>query len=254
MFSGTIMENSRIQPEKRDFARKMSQLLGLETTINLLPDGYETELGRELATTCDVYRQQVNIVRALTNRPRVLALDEPICLDAVASRVDTCARTLRGRLTVIVVNTVHPAGLCDRLILVEDGHATWLSAPTLRESGVMTIHSSVSPLSTHPGCRPGEIGQPVHASLAGLRRICRPSDANYLLGKLRSSRTLMTSSDLRRRELALPHAALFGWAGRPPNSRSSPHFDRVESIEALRLVLTFWLRSHSDRSGSRDSQ
>jgi ATP-binding cassette subfamily C protein LapB len=139
MFSGTIMENLTVfSPEKRDFARKMSQLLGLDTTINLLPDGYETELGRGIGDDLPMsIAQQVNIVRALTNRPRVLALDEAnMVLDAVAEpALIRALETLRGHLTVIVV-THRPSllALCDRLILVEGGHATWsVPAPSAFE-------------------------------------------------------------------------------------------------------------------------
>jgi ATP-binding cassette subfamily C protein LapB len=139
MFSGTIMENLTIfSPEKRDFARKMSQLLGLETTINLLPDGYETKLGRGIADDLPMsVAQQVNIVRALTNRPRVLALDEAnMVLDAIAEpALIRALETLRGHLTAIVV-THRPSllALCDRLIIVEEGHATWsVPAPSAFE-------------------------------------------------------------------------------------------------------------------------
>jgi ATP-binding cassette subfamily C protein LapB len=81
--------------------------------------------------------QQVNIVRALTNRPRVLALDEAnMVLDGVAEpALISALETLRGRLTVIVV-THRPSllALCDRLVLVEDGHATWsVPAPSAVE-------------------------------------------------------------------------------------------------------------------------
>jgi len=136
IFSGTIMENLTVfSPEKRDFARKMSQLLGLETTINLLPDGYETMLGRGIGDDLPMsIAQQVNIVRALTNRPRVLALDEAnMVLDAIAEpALIRALETLRGHLTVIIV-THRPSllALCDRLMILENGLATW-SAP---ESG-----------------------------------------------------------------------------------------------------------------------
>ncbi len=135
IFSGTIMENLTIfSPEKRDFARKMAQLLGLEATINLLPDGYETVLGRGIGDDLPMsIAQQVNIVRALTNRPRVLVLDEAnMVLDAIAEpALIRALNTLRGRLTVIVV-THRPSllALCDRLITVEDGQAIW----SLRDS------------------------------------------------------------------------------------------------------------------------
>jgi ATP-binding cassette subfamily C protein LapB len=137
IFSGTIMENLTIfSPNKRDFARKMAQLLGLEATINLLPDGYETMLGRGIGDDLPMsIAQQVNIVRALTNRPRVLVLDEAnMVLDAIAEpALIRALHTLRGRLTVIVV-THRPSllALCDRLMIVEDGHATWSLADTQR--------------------------------------------------------------------------------------------------------------------------
>ena len=130
IFSGTIMDNLTIfSPEKRDFARKMSQLLGLEATINLLPDGYETMLGRGMGDDLPMsIAQQVNIVRALTNRPRVLALDEAnMLLDAIAEpALIRALQTLRGHLTVMIV-THRPSllALCDRLMIVEDGHAAW---------------------------------------------------------------------------------------------------------------------------------
>ena len=138
IFSGTIMENlTMFGPEKRDFARKMAQLLGLETTINLLPDGYETKLGEGIGDDLPMsIAQQVNIVRALTNRPRVLALDEAnMLLDAVAEpALIKALNVLRGSLTVIVV-THRPSllALCDRQIIVLDGRADWLP-PSLSDS------------------------------------------------------------------------------------------------------------------------
>lgn len=130
IFSGTIMENLTVfSPERRDFARKMSQLIGLEAIINRLPDGYETMLGRGIGDDLPMsIAQQVNIVRALTNRPRILALDEAnMVLDAIAEpALIRALETLRGYLTVIVV-THRPSllALCDRLIVIEDGAVTW---------------------------------------------------------------------------------------------------------------------------------
>jgi ATP-binding cassette subfamily C protein LapB len=137
-FSGTIMENlTMFGPEKRDFARKMAQLLGLETTINLLPDGYETKLGEGIGDDLPTsIAQQMNIVRALTNRPRVLALDEAnVPLDAIAEPAMIRAlNVLRGSLTVIIV-THRPSllALCDHQMLVHDGRAEWL-LPSLENS------------------------------------------------------------------------------------------------------------------------
>lgn len=133
IFSGTIMENlTMFGPEKRDFARKMTQLLGLEATINLLPDGYETRLGEGIGDDLPMsIAQQVNIVRALTSRPRVLALDEAnTLLDAIAERALIKAlNVLRGSLTIIIV-THRPSilALCDQQIAIEEGWADWFPA------------------------------------------------------------------------------------------------------------------------------
>jgi ATP-binding cassette subfamily C protein LapB len=128
IFSGTIMENlTMFGPEKRDFARKMAQLLGLEATINLLADGYETKLGEGIGDDLPMsIAQQVSIVRALTNRPRVLALDEAnMPLDAVAEpALIKALNVLRGSLTVIIV-THRPSllALCNHQIIFQDGRA-----------------------------------------------------------------------------------------------------------------------------------
>lgn len=129
-FSGTILENlTMFGPEKRDFARKMARLLGLETTINLLPDGYETQLGEGIGDDLPMsITQQMNIARALTNRPRILALDEAnVPLDGIAEPALIKALDfLRGSLTILIV-THRPSllALCDRQLVVQDGRIDW---------------------------------------------------------------------------------------------------------------------------------
>ncbi len=138
IFSGTIMENlTMFGPEKRDFARKMAQLLGLEATINLLPDGYETKLGEGIGDDLPMsIAQQVNIVRALTTRPRVLALDEAnMLLDAIAEpALIKALNVLRGSLTVIIVaHRPSLLALCDYQIILQDDRADWV-LPSLGNS------------------------------------------------------------------------------------------------------------------------
>jgi ATP-binding cassette subfamily C protein LapB len=78
----------------------------------------------------------MNIVRALTNRPRILALDEAnVPLDAISEPAMIRAlNSLRGALTVIVV-THRPSllALCDHKLIVQDGHVDWLF-PSLDDS------------------------------------------------------------------------------------------------------------------------
>jgi ATP-binding cassette, subfamily C, bacterial LapB len=107
----------------------------------------------------------------------------------------------------------------------------------------MTIHSSVSPaLDGVPDRGPVKLDNPVHASLARIaEEFAGPSDAQLSSGET----SLVTDiNDIVRPQTPAeaclaPTLALFGWAGEGRRIREAlPHFDRVESIEALRLVLT----------------
>ena len=87
-----------------------------------------------------------------------------------------------------------------------------------------------------------KLDNPVHASLARIaEEFAGPSDAQLSSGET----SLVTDiNDIVRPQTPAeaclaPTLALFGWAGEGRRIREAlPHFDRVESIEALRLVLT----------------
>ncbi len=117
----------------------------------------------------------------------------------------------------------------------------------------MTIHSSVSPaLDGIPDAGPVKLDNPVHASLARIaEEFAGPSDAQLSSGET----SLVTDiNDIVRPQTPAeaclaPTLALFGWAGEGRRIREAlPHFDRVESIEALRLVLTLLGYGTSQRS------
>jgi ATP-binding cassette subfamily C protein/ATP-binding cassette subfamily C protein LapB len=118
----------------------------------------------------------------------------------------------------------------------------------------MTIHSSVSPAldGIGPGAGPVKLDNPVHASLARIaEEFAGPSDAQLSSGET----SLVTDiNDIVRPQTPAeaclaPTLALFGWAGEGRRIREAlPHFDRVESIEALRLVFTLLGYGTSQRS------
>ena len=117
----------------------------------------------------------------------------------------------------------------------------------------MTIHRSVSPAldGIGPGADPVKLDNPVHASLARIaEEFAGSSDA-----QLSSGETLVTDiNDIVRPQTPAeaclaPTLALFGWVGEGRRIREAlPHFDRVESIAALRLVLTLLGYGTSQRS------
>jgi ATP-binding cassette subfamily C protein LapB len=140
IFRGTIMDNLTLfSPERREYARKNALLFGLESTINVLPDGYETTLGEGLGDDFPAsIAQQINIVRALTRSPRILMLDEAnSVLDGIAeSALMRALDSLRGWLTVIIVSH-RPSllAMCDSLLLVQGGQVTWQAPATSAPNG-----------------------------------------------------------------------------------------------------------------------
>ena len=118
----------------------------------------------------------------------------------------------------------------------------------------MTIHSSVSPAldGMGPGAGPVKLDNPVHASLARIaEEFAGPSDVQLSSGET----SLVTDiNDIVRPQTPAeaclaPTLALFGWVGEGRRIREAlPHFDRVESIAALRLVLTLLGYGTSQRS------
>ena len=139
IFRGTIMDNLTVfSPERRDFARKMALQFGLEAAINVLPAGFETTLGEEIGDDLPAsIAQQVNIVRALTSRPRVLILDEAnTVLDQIAEgALMRALGSLRGRLTMVIVSH-RPSllALCDSVLIVQNGQIAW-RAPSPNQRG-----------------------------------------------------------------------------------------------------------------------
>lgn len=114
IFSGTILDNlTNFQPQRRNYARNMAMLLGLEDSVNELPDGYDTKIGESIAENLPTsIAQQITIVRALSTGARVLLLDHAnTTLDrrAEAALIQAIDK-LRGSLTLII-GTLRPSVL-----------------------------------------------------------------------------------------------------------------------------------------------
>jgi len=109
IFQGTILDNLTVFGQRADThrARRIAQMLGLEDEINLLPDGYETKLGKGLnASISKALTQLISIARTIAIRPKVLILDSAThLLDArTAAKVLAALVQLQKEMTIILIS------------------------------------------------------------------------------------------------------------------------------------------------------
>jgi ABC-type multidrug transport system fused ATPase/permease subunit len=134
LIRGTVRENIRFfRPELTDAAvEDAARRAHLDDEIRGLPNGYDTLVGPGVRELSGGQRQRLGIARALAGTARLIILDEPTsALDSGSEQLvaDTLSG-LRGTVTIVIV-AHRPAttAICDRIVRVRDGQATFIPAP-----------------------------------------------------------------------------------------------------------------------------
>ncbi len=152
IFSGTVGGNIARQGEvDPEDVIQAARDAGLHEFILSLPDGYDTELGREAGVILSPgQRQRLALARALYRRPKLVILDEPNSnLDKLGeSALNQAIERLKeiGSTVIIVSHRDGAMRLADQLIVVSSGEVVDSGArdevlqrlrqkPTLSESG-----------------------------------------------------------------------------------------------------------------------
>lgn len=126
VFSGTVADNigfgrpAASQAEVESAARAV----GAEQFIRLLPDGYQSDVGKQGSRLSAGQRQLIALARAFLADPAVLILDEASsALDAPSERaVQLALRTLlAGRTALIIAHRLSTVEIADRILVLEQG-------------------------------------------------------------------------------------------------------------------------------------
>ncbi len=127
LFSGTIAQNiSRFQvnPDPRGIL-KAAKAAGVHEMILRLPNGYDTEIGRNGSMLSAGQRQRIGLSRALYGDPFLVILDEPNSnLDAEGEAALTEAILSvrrRGGIAIVIAHRPSALAAVDQILMMQDG-------------------------------------------------------------------------------------------------------------------------------------
>ncbi|CAN5272794.1 ABC transporter ATP-binding protein [soil metagenome] len=126
MFEGTVAENIRFgRPDAGDAeVRAAAEAVGADRFIDLLPDGYDTDVAKRGGRLSAGQRQLVAFARAFLADPAVLILDEATSsLDIPSERMvqRALARVLADRTALVIAHRLSTVEVADRVLVLEHG-------------------------------------------------------------------------------------------------------------------------------------
>ena len=126
LFSDTIQNNIAFGSDNisLDEVVQAAKDADLYDNINDFPLGLQTILGERGITLSGGQKQRASIARAIVRNPKVLILDD--ALSAVDTNTEntilnSLARIMKDRTTVIISHRVSSAKLADKIIVLDDG-------------------------------------------------------------------------------------------------------------------------------------
>ena len=126
LLSGTIAQNiARFGAVDDKAVLEAAKLAGVHEVIQLLPKGYNTEVGESGGALSGGQRQRIGLARAIYGHPALVVLDEPNSnLDALGEAALAQALQVlreRGTTCVLITHKANVLTLCDYILVLKDG-------------------------------------------------------------------------------------------------------------------------------------
>jgi ATP-binding cassette subfamily B protein len=135
LLSGTIADNVAFFRDRIDRASidRAIQQAQLADDLATMPLGVDSVVGDRGIRLSGGQRQRVSIARALAGEPQLLIMDEPTsALDARSEAlIREALADLRGQVTVVIIaHRLSTLGICDRIMVIQDGHLRAMDSAT----------------------------------------------------------------------------------------------------------------------------
>lgn len=147
MFEGSLLDNASVFDASRvERALSTANALGLGDFVSKMPRGWDSPVGDMAADSLPPgYRQRIAIVRALSNHPNIVLIDDPTSTidaegDAIFLRF---LESIKGKITLVIVSQ-RPSylRLADRSLLLSEGKLEPISS--IQETRQDHLSSSAS--------------------------------------------------------------------------------------------------------------
>jgi ATP-binding cassette subfamily B protein len=127
IFTDTVEQNIRMRDESIDLeeVKVAAKLVGADTFIDRMPDGYESLLAERGANLSTGQKQLIALARVAAFDPQiVLVLDEAtasIDPETEATLQHSIREVMRGRTSIIIAHRLNTIRFVDRILVLNQG-------------------------------------------------------------------------------------------------------------------------------------